>query len=157
MNCLFLREVKRCQTAIQRIRYKIRNLVTDLHNRLAVWLCQNHRVILIPIFDTKLKTEKDGRSIKNVTVRMMYSLRHYDFRMKLKEVSERFNWCQVIETREPYTSKTCGKCGKLNQKLGTSKNFKCPSCGYSADRDANGARNVLLRYLTIMESSDYND
>ena len=38
------------------------------------------------------------------------------------------------------------------QKLGVSKNFKCPSCTYCADRDANGARNILLRYLTIMDN-----
>jgi putative transposase len=70
--------------------------------------------------------------------------------MRLKEVAERFTWCHVIETREPYTSKTCGNCGHLNDKLGSNKIFNCPSCAYCADRDANGARNILLRYLTVM-------
>ena len=52
---------------------------------------------------------------------------------------------------EPYTSKTCGGCGAIHAKLGASKKFVCPAvgCGYKADRDANGARNILLRYLTI--------
>jgi putative transposase len=105
---------------------------------------------LIPIFDSKLKSLKKDRKISKVTVRMMNSFRHYDFRMRLKEVAERFAWCHVIETREPYTSKTCGNCGHLNDKLGSNKIFNCPSCAYCADRDANGARNILLRYLTIM-------
>ena len=45
------------------------------------------------------------------------------------------------------TSKTCGCCGKINAKLGGAKTFQCSHCGYEADRDANGARNILLRYI----------
>ena len=149
--------VKRHKTAITRIRCKIRNLVSDLHNKLALWLCQNHTVILIPIFDSQWKAIKKDGKINKVTVRMMHSFRHYDFCIRLKQVAERFSQCHVIETMEPYTSKTCGQCGKLNQNLGSSKYFKCPSCNYCADRDANGARNILLRYLTIMDDNKEGD
>jgi transposase len=57
---------------------------------------------------------------------------------------------QVIECYEDYTSKTCGQCGVLNQKLGGHKVFNCPEegCDYIADRDISAARNILLRYLT---------
>ncbi|PKY54876.1 hypothetical protein RhiirA4_328888, partial [Rhizophagus irregularis] len=47
---------------------------------------------------------------------------------------------------EYYTSKTCGSCGLVNDKLGGSKTFKCE--GYSIC-DINGARNILLNFLTI--------
>ncbi len=134
-----------------RIRYKIKNLVSNLHNQLALLLCKNHQVILIPIFDSKTKIEKGNRNIGKSTVRMIQSFRHYDFRLRLKDVSKRFDWCHVVETREPYTSKTCGNCGFINDKLGSKKKFECSQCHYCADRDANGARNILLRYLTIMD------
>ena len=48
---------------------------------------------------------------------------------------------------ESFTSKTCGKCGKINQLLGSSKEFICPFCGYDADRDVNAGRNILLKFL----------
>jgi len=53
---------------------------------------------------------------------------------------------RVVECDEPYTSKTRGCCGEINTKLGDAKTFKC---GYVADRDINGARNILLRYLSL--------
>ena len=47
-----------------------------------------------------------------------------------------------------YRSKTCGFCGYIHKKLGGSKVFSCPQCKTKLDRDINGARNILLRYLT---------
>jgi hypothetical protein len=43
-----------------------------------------------------------------------------------------YSWCTVIECDEAYTSKTCGKCGKVHAKLGSNKTFKW--CDYVADR-----------------------
>jgi transposase len=43
---------------------------------------------------------------------------------------------------EAYTSKQCGKCGFLNDKLGASEIFRCRRCKVGADRVA--ARNILL-------------
>ncbi len=49
---------------------------------------------------------------------------------------------------EEYTTKTCC-CGKLNDRIGGSKTYICvdPVCGYRADRDVNGARNVFVKGL----------
>ena len=46
---------------------------------------------------------------------------------------------------EAYGSKTCPKCGEVNDKLGGSKTFTCPTrgCGYKEERDINGACNEL--------------
>ncbi|RHZ50134.1 hypothetical protein Glove_505g20 [Diversispora epigaea] len=60
-----------------------------------------------------------------------------------------YPWCRVIICTEEYTSKTCGCCGHIHRKLGGSKVFRCPSCTAELDRDINGARNILLRYLTV--------
>ena len=40
----------------------------------------------------------------------------------------------------------------INKNLGSSKTFQCPSCGATIDRDVNGARNVLLKYITENKS-----
>jgi putative transposase len=73
--------------------------------------------------------------------------RHYKFREKLLHRSRR-SLCEVKIQNESYTSKTCGSCGELNQKLGSSDTFLCPSCGYEVHRDINGARNILFRALS---------
>ena len=63
------------------------------------------------------------------------------------------SWCRVVICTEEYTSKTCGFCGYIHKKLGGSKVFCCPQCKTNLDRDINGARNILLRYLTKKESA----
>ena len=60
---------------------------------------------------------------------------------------------QVVICTEEYTSKTCGSCGYIHKKLGGSKEFCCPQCKTNLDRDINGARNILLRYLTKRKMS----
>ena len=64
-----------------------------------------------------------------------------------------YPWCRVVICTEEYTSKTCGFCGYIHKKLGGSKVFCCPQCKTNLDRDINGARNILLRYLTKKESA----
>ena len=74
---------------------------------------------------------------------------HYRFRQRLIGKSLFFPQTKVIVTEEPYTSKTCGACGFVDYGLGSKKVFRCTECKVELDRDVNGARNVLLRYLTL--------
>ena len=53
----------------------------------------------------------------------------------------------LIDVSEEYTSKTCTKCGHINQNLGGSKHFKCPHCGHSMPRYWNGALGIFLKAL----------
>ena len=81
--------------------------------------------------------------------RISMTLSHCRFRQYLSHKSCEYPWCKVVICTEEYTSKTCGCCGVINRNLGSLKTFKCPSC---IDRDVNGARNVLLKYITENKS-----
>jgi putative transposase len=128
---------------------KIKNKVKEIHCKLAVWLCENYRVILIPKFESSKMVRRAKRKIHTTTARNMLTWSHYTFRERLKSKAELYPWVNVVECEEPYTSKTCGCCGEINAKLGGLKTFKCGKCGYVADRDINGARNILLRHLSL--------
>jgi putative transposase len=139
------------QKAARRIRLKVTNLVDELHKKLAKWLCENYRVILLPKFETQKMSSKAFRKISSVTVRKMITWSHYRFQQRLINKAREYPWCCVEICDEAYTSKTCTKCGHINKKLGGNKTFKCSlrSCGFQIDRDFGGARNILLRYLTL--------
>jgi transposase len=66
----------------------------------------------------------------------------------LLDYARAYPLCHVEIVDEAFTSKTCGRCGKLHQQLGGQKVFACSRCPYRVDRDLNGARNIYLRYLT---------
>ena len=139
----------RMKRAGKRLRKRIRNLVDEVHKKLALYLCSKYKIILLPSFDSKNMVRKSGgRKITSKTVRAMLSWSHYRFRMRLLNKAREFPDCRVIVCDEAYTSKTCGNCGELNESLGGSKTFTCKTCECQFDRDHNGARNILLRYLT---------
>jgi putative transposase len=135
-----------------RIHKKIRCIVDECHRKLAKWLCENYRVVLLPEFKTQGMTRRGQRRIHSKTARAMCTWSHYRFRQHLLHKAREHPWCHVILCSEEYTSKTCGCCGNIHDRLGGSKVFRCPlsTCKVEVDRDFNGARNIFLRYLTIL-------
>jgi putative transposase len=134
--------------AMNRLSLKITNLVKEMHHKVALHLCSNYKVIILPVFESRKMSEKRSRKIGKKTVRVMQQLSHFSFREYLKAKCEEYKTDLVLVTEE-YTSKTCGKCGHLHWKLGSNKTFNCssPTCNYKADRDVNGARNILLKTI----------
>lgn len=139
---------KRCDL----LRTKIKNIVRELHWKTCSFLVKNFNNIIIPEFQTKEMSSKKNRNIGKTTTRNMLCLSHFSFLQKLKFKCIEYQRNLII-TSEEYTSKTCGKCGTLNQNLGSSKTFKCGICEVTIDRDINGARNILLKYLTGLDTT----
>ena len=139
----------RLRRASRRLRQKIKNLVNEVHKKCSTWLCRNYRCILIPIFDVSNMIQRKKRKINSRTVRSLLTWSHYKFRERLINKAKQYNWCKVVVTDEPYTSKTCTNCGWVDKNLGSKKEFYCRECKVELDRDSNGARNILIRYLTL--------
>jgi len=129
----------------RRILRRIRRLVDDLHKKMATWLCRNYQVVLIPRFEIQGMVKKGHRKIRSHTARAMMTWGHYRFRMRLMTKAREYQ-CLVHEVTEEYTSQGCGQCGARNA-IGGSKTYLCNACGFMADRDHNGARNILLKFL----------
>lgn len=99
--------------------------------------------------------KRKGRVINSKTARAMLTWSHFTFRQRLLSKAREYPNTKVVICDEDYTSKTCGKCGNIHEKLGGNKIFKCPQkkCDLVIDRDCNGARNIALRFLTKKCSS----
>jgi putative transposase len=142
----------RMRRAGLRIQKRIRNLVDDLHRKLTKWLVEHYRVVLIPVFETQKKINRRLRKINSKTARAIATWSHFRFRMRLQEKAREHPWCKVIFVTEEYTSRTCGRCGHDHYRLGSNKVFRCPNCHLIVDRDVNGARNILLKFLSTPSS-----
>ena len=129
--------------AMQRIRWKVRDLIDEIHNKLALTLCRLFDVVYIPTFETHDMVSK----LKHKTSRAMLGWAHYRFKMKLKSKAEEYS-CKVVDCTEEYTSKTCGNCGTENQ-IGGKEVWTCKHCGCTHDRDINGARNILFKQMFL--------
>ena len=126
------------------IRKKIYNLKNELHNQTNNIVAKSSSLVLYPKLATKDLSLKERRQLTTKTVRKMMNLGHckaYDkLLLKCKE-----HGTELLTVSEAYTTKTCPCCGKLNQ-CTNDRVYKC-SCSYMAERDINGAQNILLRSL----------
>jgi putative transposase len=138
------------------LRSKIKNIVNDLHWKTAHFLCSTFKHILLPSYETSNMVRNSiperARKIRSCTVRKMLSLSPHAFKEKLFYMGTRMG-CKIDIVDEAYTTKTCGMCGTLKE-MGGLKIYKCNECGFTLDRDYNGARNIFLKYLYSLSGLD---
>jgi transposase len=134
-----------------RISAKIRQIVQDLHEKL-----DNFFASAFPVsFFQNLRHRNHSSRLKKIQNQNRGSIgnvvafgRIIVFLECLLQKSRKYPCCQVIVVSEAYTCITCGMCGQTDSKLGGRKIFYCSHYKMRCDRDVNGARNILLRFLT---------
>ena len=142
---------KRIRAVANRVRARVRNLTDELHHQLALWLCRNYELILLPKFSVKGVSRRKKlapgkrRLMGSTSVRRLYQMSPFRFRQflihKAREYGTRVEICD-----EHFTTKTCSRCGQMHE-VGAAKAFACSACGLACDRDFNASKNILLRYI----------
>ena len=126
--------------------FKVKNLISELHWKTASFLTKNYDVIILPDFRISGMVTKNN--ISKSTKRMLYMFSYHSFKEKLLykcSVSEK-KLCIVDES---FTSKTCCKCGTLNDVKG-SETYKCSKnqC-LTIDRDYNGSVGIFIKNVKM--------
>jgi len=139
---------KRCRikSLIGRTKWKIKDLISELHFKTANFLVKNFDIILLPTFEVSDMVDKSKRKISSRTARNMLSLSHYKFKQIIKFVANN-NHKFVIDVNEAYTSKTVSWTGEIIENLNGNRVIKSNFDGQVMDRDYNGARGIFLRAL----------
>ncbi|KAL9936130.1 hypothetical protein V8E36_004972 [Tilletia maclaganii] len=132
---------RRRKRAVNRLRERIKNLVTDTHRRIANFLRRHYDTVLLPTFSAHQMSRRGRRRITKKTVRSMLTWAHGRFRAWLGGKVE------VVAVREDWTSKTFSSCGWVRMNLGGARVHRCQACDTSSDRDVNAAKNIFLHYL----------
>ncbi len=141
----------RYRKAADRLRMKIRNLIDELHHKVARFLVDNFDVILLPTFEVSEMVVKSSRKIRSKSVRQMLNWSHYRFKQFLKYKAFETGKT-VIDCCEAYTSKTVSWTGEIVQNLGGRKIIQSKIDGKKLERDINGARGIFLRALVDIPS-----
>lgn len=139
---------------IKRVTRRLRNLVDEMHRKVASWLARNYRVIALPTYEASQMVCKATRKIRSKTARSMLSWATYRFSQVLANQCAKYGSVLIRHTEE-YTSKTCSKCGHVHPTLGGRKMFRCTHCGNYLPRDFNGALGNFFKALwdsTLLDS-----
>jgi putative transposase len=129
--------------AANRMRWKIKNLVDELHHKVALFYVSNFDIIFFPTFQTSQMIIKRKRKLKSKSVRQMLTFRFHDFAKHLECKCLEFGKI-CIRVDESFTSQTNSFTGNL-MKIGSKEHFVFDNC--RINRDINGARNILIRAL----------
>ncbi len=132
--------------AINKLRFRVRSLVDDLHRKAANLIVNSYKLVFLPTYETSQMVFKAQRKIAKKSVRNMLSWSFSRFASQLEQAAKR-KGVLVIRTNESYTSKTCPRCGRIHRKLGGNKIFTCPECKFTNPRDWVGAVNNMLAAL----------
>lgn len=133
---------RRISKAIDRLKWKIKDSINDLHRKFASFLVKNFDIVFIPTFETSNMVSK----LRSKTARSMLTWAHYRFKEFLKFKGREYS-CTIMEVSEAYTSRTCSFCGK-DHNIQSKSIMRC-SCGVEIDRDLNGARGIFLKSMLL--------
>ena len=139
-NCSAKRGIKK---ALQKMPWKVWDLIDDLHFKSIKFLLDRFDVILLPTFEVSEMVGKQGRKLRAKSVRSMLTLAHFKFKLRIKSAAKACGK-HVIDVNEAYTSKTASWTGEMKA-IGGAKTIR--SGGVVLDRDVNGARGIFLRAL----------
>ena len=138
---------RRLRRRILGLYQKVRNRTADLHKKVCSWAVSKYRVILLPIFESS----KMVSGLHSKTARTMMTWSHYTFQRKLLAFAQKFTDVKVRLVNESFTTKTCGRCGVLNDRMTLKdRTFWCNCCGFKSPRDGHAARNIGLRALRYL-------
>lgn len=130
--------------SIFNIRFKIRNLIDELHWKTIKFFTSRFKVIIFPPFNVSEMVKKSKRKLPKKVTRSMNCFRFYEFKERLK-LKCKENGITFVESSEAFTSKTNSFTGELMENLGSKEKFMFNNV--SIDRDINGARNILIRAM----------
>lgn len=134
---------RRLRQAVSRMRWRVWDLIDELHWKSARFLVDNYDLIFLPTFETSQMSARSDRKIGNESVRSMLTLAHFRFKQRLKYAAKATGKT-VLDVCEAYTSKTVSWTGEIKNISGAKT---ISAGGVRLCRDVNGARGIFLRAL----------
>ena len=129
---------------------RVRLDIAKLHEKIA-----NQRLDFIHKLTKELVTKYDSIAIEDLDIkgmlknhsslaRRILDCSWYTFRQLLTQKAEQYG-CNLIVIPKYYpSSKSCSNCGSINNNLKlTDREYICPNCGLTLDRDYNASLNIL--------------
>lgn len=135
--------------AVDRVYERTVNCRRDFQWKLAHEICRKYDNIFIEDLVLTGMCKRWGRK--------MSDLAHGEFINILQMVADKYG-CMVHKIDRYYPSSKMCECGYKNEDLSLkTREWICPVCGRSHDRDINAARNILRKGISELESSSKSE
>jgi transposase len=137
---------------INKIEINKSNAINEIHWKSVTGLLKDYDII----FFGDIKSHEITKGGKNRNLNSdMNNIKFYILKQRLLFKSLEKNK-HVFFTKEPYTTKTCSFCGKLNNPY-MSKIYNCVDCKKRVGRDVNAGKNILMKGIMELSSAFIDD
>ena len=135
---------EKARIVVARILAQIKDSRKDFLHKLTTQLIRENQVIAVE--DLAVRNMVKNRSL----ARSIYDAGWGELVRQLEYKSQWYGRELVKVDRFFPSSKRCGNCGKVNDKLPLSvREWECPECRTTHDRDINASRNILAAGLAV--------
>ncbi|WP_410473048.1 RNA-guided endonuclease InsQ/TnpB family protein [Faucicola mancuniensis] len=136
---------EKAKTKLSRLHFKISNIRKDFLHKLTTSLVKSYDVICLENLNIKgmVKNKKLSRAIND--------LGFYEFKRQL--IYKANQWGKIVKELDRFypSSKTCHNCNyKLDNLLLSMRNWRCPNCHITHDRDINASINILNHATKVL-------
>ena len=133
---------------------RVRLDIAKLHEKIA-----NQRLDFLHKLTKELVTKYDSIAIEDLDIqgmlknhsslaRRISDCSWFTFRQLLTQKAELYGCNLIVIPRFHPSSKSCSSCGSINNNLKlTDREYICPNCGLTLDRDLNASLNILFKGL----------
>jgi IS605 OrfB family transposase len=136
--------IKRMGNVEQR---KVNDILHKISNKIVDKAKETNSIIVLGDLKGIVKTNK-GKKLN----RIVRTMAHYKLSQYIKYKAE-WEGIMTIKVNEAYTSQTCSHCHSQGKRPYQGL-FVCNSCGYQANADYNGAKNIAQRGLEAIPLLD---
>ena len=143
---------KKTQNRLNKIYEKSKNKKLDKYNKITSELTNKFDLIVVEDLNSKIMTksskgtlEKHGKNVKQKSG-LNKAILNTSFYQLISQLDYKtmLNGKLFVKVPPQYTSKTCSKCGTINNNLKLSDRiFVCPTCEHTEQRDIQSSHNIL--------------
>ena len=134
---------KRVRLKIAKLHEKVANQRLDFIHKLTKELTINYKSIAIEDLDIKGMLQANSSLSRRIS-----DCSWFTFRQLLTYKSELYGCNLIVIPRYHPSSKSCSNCNYINENLKlTDREYICPNCGLTLDRDYNASLNILNKGL----------
>ena len=140
----------RLQRRIAKKHHHIANCRKNFNHQLSRYIADHYDAVFLEKLDIQAMLAKGGHKLNMQILDQGW----YQFKMLLKYKIEWLNKA-YIEVDPAYTSQACAFCGHTSRgNRPTQSQFRCLSCGFTANADYQASLNIARRGLTQLEKDD---
>ena len=139
---------KKARAELSRVHARIANIRNDALHKLTSEVTMRFHTTCIEDLNVRgmLKNHRLARAIADMSF--------FEFRRQLEYKAAMRGGMVIVADRWFPSSKTCSACGTIQEKMPLAvRQWTCPDCGTSHDRDVNAARNLLALGLAALSRS----